>query len=285
MAVTDHISSSSQWAPLGLTPGRVVRAFGMRRSGNHAIADWILRNSASQSSLFLNNCAFGKSPMSSFQSIEINRQKCPAQTAKADLAGTCAPAGEGALLLISYEDKVPGDGKRGTEVSGPVPDTAIDVDLVIVRSFLNWSASLLRKLQGNAGYSTLGRAVVMLRAIEGYGRMLAVAETPGVVAICYDDWLALPDYRATKLARLGLDSLDNTIGPVSTYGGGSSFQKDVSDAGDLLTGGRSQQMANDPDYRDILRVASRDTALTDRLARIFPDDAQTLQALANGGAI
>lgn len=281
--VTDHTLLSAHWAPLGLQPGRVLRAFGMRRSGNHAIADWILRNAASQSSVFLNNCAAGTSPLASFRSIEINRQLHPNRKVRADLATACAPVGDGALVLISYEDLVPGKGKRAHSVSGDLPDSAIDADLIIYRGFLNWSASFLRKLQGNPGYGSARRAAVLLRAIDSYSHMLSLVDIPGIVAICYDDWLASPDYRAETLAALGLENRDNSIGQVRPYGGGSSFQKDVSDASELQADRRWQQMKDDPDYRDILRLAARDRALTDQLDRVFAKDAQTLQALAQGG--
>ena len=58
MVVDQHagVEQPKEWARLGFTPGQALRIFGMRRSGNHAIANWLQRNSATGRAVFLNNC-------------------------------------------------------------------------------------------------------------------------------------------------------------------------------------------------------------------------------------
>lgn len=272
-----------EWAQLGLTPGTVLRAFGMRRSGNHAIIDWLLRNAPSGKSVFLNNCTPRHSPLGSFRSIAVNGDQVAARPALKDLAGCTGAAGEGAMLVFSYEDTSPAELQPGRRISGDFDERRIDSELVLYRSFLNWSASLVRKLQDNPGYSLSRRAAIVMRAIDTYCRILGLVEDKrdlGIVAVCYDDWLSSESYRAGLLAQLGLATRDNALGQVQSYGGGSSFQKDATQAADLATDRRWQQMIEDPEYCAILSLAAQDAALTDRLARVFPSDAARLASLA-----
>lgn len=273
---------------LGFAPGHVVRLFGMRRSGNHAIADWILRNSPAPGSVFLNNCTAGKSALASCRSVAINRQKTPLAIAQQDFSTVCHSVTNGGLLLVSYEDTVPQELQQGPEISRDLDGVSIDTNVVLYRGFLNWSASMLRKLQRNAGLSVVRRAATLLRAMDGYGRMLALVDArdaPHIITICYDDWVKSEAYRAEALTRMGLQLTDNTLGSVQQYGGGSSFQNDARSADELQTDLRWRQMSDDPDYRDLMRLASRDTALVDHISRVFPTDAKTLAKLAKGGVL
>lgn len=274
---------SALWAGLGATPARCLRAFGMRRSGNHAIADWILRNSAGTGSVFLNNCVPGQSPLASFRTIAVNGTRKPMKRARADLARTCAPAGTSATVLATYEDVIPGL-RRKRPISGALDD-AFDIDLIFYRSFLNWCASLLKKLHYNQDYSHSARAAVVLKSIDLYTHMLSLvadADGLGLIPVCFDDWHASQAYRTGRLAALGLEPVDNGIGAVQSYGGGSSFQKQTDTPEDLTTDRRFDQMADDPGFRNILTIAARDQALLHRLDAIFPADAERLCPFANG---
>lgn len=260
-------------AKLGFAPGMILRACGMRRSGNHAIADWLRRNSPTGTSVFLNNCVAGKRPLSNFRTLELNGTQIAAKPAMKDLAGSVGSAGDGALLLFTYEDQVPGRGGRA--LSGPFDESLLDHDLIFYRSFLNWSASLLKKLQANPGFTATRRAAIVLRAFTTYGALLDRLDGQAT-GICYDDWLTSEPYRAGILSRLGLPLRDNTLGSVQPYGGGSSFQKDAATPADLAATSRWKQMAADPEYRAILQIAAQDTDLTARLTRTFPQDAEML---------
>ncbi len=271
------------WHELGTTPRQAFRAFGMRRSGNHAIADWLLRNTGGSGTVFFNNCVPGRSPLSSFGTIAVNGVRKPVKAAMADLRGTCAPAGAEPAFLVTYED-IPPRGKRARPISGDF-EAAFDTEVIIYRSFLNWCASFLKKLQRNKSYSRTHRASIVLKSVDGYARMLSLvgeAEMLALVPICYDDWQVSPEYRAVRLAQLGLPMRDNSIGRVQAYGGGSSFQDKAVSASDLTTDRRYEQMAGDPDFRGILSIAARDDMLVRQLEQHFPQDAERLSAYAAG---
>ena len=258
-------------ALLGFIPGPTLRLFGMRRSGNHAIADWLMRNAPDGRSVFLNNCRPAKDPLVGFRTLAVNGKRRPARLAHRDLAAQTRDAEDGALLVISYEDLLP----KG------VVDSLPCTDVLIFRSFLNWSASLLKKVQDNPAYSSSRRASIVLRAFDTYARLLVLAEESdtGTKAICYDDWVVSDPARQDVLASLGLPLRDTDLGAVQNYGGGSSFQKDATAATDLKTDQRWKQMASDADYIDILQLAARDKALMAAIVCRFPEDADRIADL------
>ena len=153
--------------------------------------------------------------------------------------------------------------------------------MIIYRSFLHWAASLLRKIQGNAGYGPLERMRVMMQALRTYGEMLVRVQDADVVPVCYDDWAGDESYRRAALDRLDLPGRDLDLGAVPRYGGGSSFQGKKADTADLATGQRAAQMADDLEYQLVLWTAARDLAFMQRLSEVFPQDAERLSALLN----
>jgi hypothetical protein len=273
------MQDAPEWAQLGIVPAVALRAFGMRRSGNHAIADWIMRNAPRGHAVFLNNCKPGMSPLESFSSIAVDGEKQAVRRARANLPAETARLGDGALLLVSYEDTSPADFGTARQVSGGFNADLFDRDILIYRSFLNWAASLLKKLQSNAGYGPMRRVAILLNTADRYARMLervGSAKRDGAVPICYDSWFADSAYRAGILGQLGLPVTDNAIGDVQSYGGGSSFQKDATTPADLQTDDRWRQMAADPDFRAVLNIARREVDLMTQVERHFPEDAARL---------
>lgn len=265
-------------------PSRTLRAFGMRRSGNHAIIDWLQRNAPDGKSVFLNNCRAGRTPLGNFSGIEVNGGFVQQRKAMRSMPASTSEAGDGALFLFSYEDVSPADFKEPRRVSGEFDTALIDSEVLIYRGFLNWAASLLKKLQGNPGYSLSRRCSIVLQTIERYVRLLSLVDAPvkgkPAVGICYDRWFSDAEYRSSLLSQLGLSERDNTVGTVQRYGGGSSFQKDAADASELETSGRWLQMADDEEFQSILLLASRDVRLMQQLERHFPKDAEKISPLA-----
>ncbi len=273
-------------ARLGFGPGLVLRMHGMRRSGNHAIASWLQRNAPEGRALFLNNCRRGAHPLEAFASAEVNDRKLPTGKAQADLAAFGRDVGDGGLLLISYEDHSPAQDRPGKPLSGHFERGLIDHEVLVYRGFLNWVASLAKKLEPNAGYSVSRRIAVILRAVDLYGDLLGeVIEGGDAVTICYDRWVAQDDYRADRLAMLGLEMRDNRLGQVTRYGGGSSFQKETAESGELATDRRFAEMLQDPLYQAVLQIAARDAALVARIRTLFPRDAEILARIAQENPI
>ena len=277
-------ASAPEWQRLGFVPGATLRLFGMRRSGNHAIASWLQRNAGNGHAMFLNNCNAKRDPLKTYSSIEIDGQRATTSKAREDLTTVGTRAGDGSLFLFSYEDTLPDEFGEDKPVSGPFNPSLIDRNVLIYRSFLNWIASLTRKLQLNETYAVARRASTLLRAVDVYRRLLEFIEgnrNSKDVAICYDRWHADANYRATVLDQLGLPARDNSLGPVQAYGGGSSFQKTASDADELQTDRRWAQMSDDNEYQAILAISARDEALTGVLGRMFPKDREVLGRIAD----
>lgn len=256
--------------PAALAPAHVLRVYGMRRSGNHAIIDWMMRNAPDGSGLFLNNCKPNRDPVSSARGVAVFKAGTERDLDSA--ADKLAAAGPAAFTLVSYEDTMPGP-KRAPLYEAP------ETCVIIYRSFLNWAASLLRKIQGNAGYGPLERMRVMMQAMRTYSEMLGRVRDTDVVPICYDDWMDNDGYRQAALTRLDLPGRDLGLGAVQRYGGGSSFQGKKAETANLATTARSGQMAKDLEYQLVLWTAARDLDFMMRLADVFPQDATRLSEL------
>lgn len=248
---------------------RQVRVFGMRRSGNHAIIDWLRRNLPGET-VFLNDCRPGD-PFRTFQMME---------TPRGDVHGPgfrdtrwFAQFDEGRETrghIVSYEDQLP------RAVPAPEGWRGRFETIVIRRSFLNWLASFQKLVAGRqrgTEWGVRGPAEI-LPFIRAYSDMLAA---PGL-HVCYDRWCADPGYRRGRLDALGLTPRDNGTGREAVYGGGSSF-----DGGDRAR--RWKAMAEERSYVALAREAGRDDAFMARLAPLYPDDERRLLRLVSGGRL
>lgn len=283
MGPAPDIAAMSAWPQLGITPGPVLRVFGMRRSGNHAVINWLARNAPGGRSLFFNNCTPGRKPFETYRAVEIDGVRVAGDGG--DPVKLAAKAGDGTALMFSYEDAMPNE-RRKRPVSVGVDDAAISHDVVICRGFLNWAASLLKKVQGNDAYSAHQRVGIVLKALGGYSSMLdlAMAEAElGVVVIRYEPWMTDGGYRAGLLERLGFEARDDSLGEVQRYGNGSSFQTEAGAVEELNTLDRWKEMRDDPEYRIIMWLAAQDVALCDRLSKVYPGDARQLVRLRQSG--
>ncbi|MEQ8897337.1 MAG: hypothetical protein RID23_09605 [Roseovarius sp.] len=273
----------SAWPQLGIKPGPVLRVFGMRRSGNHAVINWLARNAPGGRSLFFNNCTPGRKPFETYRAVEIDGVQVAGDGG--DPVKLAGRAGDGTALILSYEDAMPNE-RRKRPVSVGIDDAAIGHDVVICRGFLNWAASLLKKVQGNEAYAAHQRVGIVLKALDGYRSMLelamAEAET-GVVVIRYEPWMTDAGYRAGLLDRLGFEPRDDSLGEVQRYGNGSSFQAEAGAVEELNTLERWKEMRDDPEYRIVMWLAAQDEALCDKLSKVYPGDAAQLVRLRQSG--
>lgn len=263
----DSLSTQVTHTP---APSRVMRVYGMRRSGNHAVINWMMRNAPDGAGLFLNNCKPNRDPVTSARGVAVYHGAVEQDFDR--LEDKLRVAGDTPFTIVSYEDRMPEPKRRALF---DAPETCV----IIYRSFLHWAASLLRKIQGNAGYGPLERMRVMMQAIRTYGEMLDRVRDSDVIALCYDDWTADAAYRETALDRLDLPGRDLDLGVIQRYGGGSSFQGKAGDAADLAVAQRAAQMAQDLEYQLVLWTAARDLGFMQALADVFPGDAERLSAL------
>lgn len=256
--------------PVTLAPSSVFRVYGMRRSGNHALINWILRNAPDGCGLFLNNCKPNRDPLATARGVSVYAQSTeqPHTSAEAKLRD----AGPSPFTVVSYEDVMPAHNRKPLFA-------APELCLVVYRSYLHWAASLLRKIQGNPGYGALERARVMMQSMRTYGDMLNRIQDDDVVPVCFDMWRSDETYRSATLGRLGLPGTDLALGAVQRYGGGSSFQGEMTDVSELATQERAAQMGQDLEYQLLLWTAARDFEFMQRLAEVFPQDAERLSQL------
>lgn len=262
---------------LGFQPGVTLRTYGMRRSGNHAIINWLQRN-ADGNAVFLNNCAVGRPARRTWRSLEMNGRRADV-TKGEPITPVTKVAGDGSLVIVSYEDFAPDVDDMRAGITPDLADGDVSHEVVFYRNFMNWAASLLRKIQQNEDFDTLVCLRIMMVALDKYRGILELignAKALGIVPVNYDRWTERPVYREKVLEALGLPCKDNALGKVQPYGGGSSFQKDAVNAEDLNADRRWLEMANDASFQIVLLAASQDAELVGLLKSQMPKDAELL---------
>jgi len=247
----------------------------------------MLRNGPNGGAVFLNNCRPRRHPAEHNNGVEVfvNGMALP------DIGGLTKQdkfkmAGKKPLAIVSYEDTMP---NMQDDLPAIWPKHAPDETVVIIyRSFLNWSASLLRKISKNEGYGPIARLRIMSVAFKNYAAALELVQNTaqtGVIPINYDNWFASDETRAALLSQLGLTLRDNTLGIVQKQGGGSSFQGREVNTNDLDTARRAELMAHEPEYQMLLWTAARDDAFMTQITALFPEDAKRLTAVAQNASI
>ena len=265
---------------LGIEPGQIFRVFGLRRSGNHAIINWLSRNAPGRT-IFFNNCRSGHSPFKAHNGIEVDGEKVAHPGAEA--LPHAESVGEGASVFVSYENLMPSTPRR-KPISGPLHSDEITRDVIIARDFLNWSASLVKKVQGNAELSAAQRMAFVLRLVGVYADMLDHALEKGSsspVVIRYHAWLDDAEYRSGVLKEIGLELKDDSTGRVEAYGNGSSFQPEATDAEELRPLDRWKAMQDDPEYRIVVWLALQDSSFAAKLEQVFPESIGPLGELVS----
>ena len=256
----------------------------MRRSGNHAIIDWLMRNApeAASGGVFFNNCKFGKEVLSNYGSLDVydaQRQVMP----HVDIPDPAriVRAGAAPMVVVSYEDRMPQPAGQPQKASSGMTGLDFAHQVIVYRSFLNWSASLLAKIKKNSGFGATDRLRIMTLAFATYIQGLdRIAAAKDIVAICYDNWMTSEAYRAGVLRTLGLPVRDLSRGKVQRYGGGSSFQRKAGSADELDSVARDAAMADDLEYGLLAWTAAHDLRFMERLIPHFEDDAERLATLA-----
>lgn len=282
MTVAAQIDTT--WPQAGFSPVCALQVFGMRRSGNHAIIDWLMRNApdAATGGVFYNNCKFGKNPQRAYGSLDVyGDARTVLPHVDIEDPERITQAGDAPMVVVSYEDRMPQPADEPQKASNGMTDGQFTHQVIVYRSFLNWSASLLAKIKKNTGFGATDRMRIMTLAFATYIQGLdRVGQGKGVTAICYDEWMTSEEYRADILTRLGLPSRDLSRGKVQRYGGGSSFQKKATDVNDLDSVARDAAMSDDVEYKMLLWTAAHDLRFMERLIPHFEQDAERLATLA-----
>lgn len=236
-------------------PGTLYLLHGMKRSGNHAIVNWLVPQLGCE---FFNNLI----PVGDILRGHPWPQPIPFESWRRKQSGLARQAGTS--VLATLEDH---------ELS-VLPFTAIDVPvcrLLVLRHPEQLFSSRLRKAF-NVDMPAYPRTndVVLQRAVgiwKQHARCYLGGDVgyPDRIAILFDAWVADAEYRAGIATALGAEFNDVGFGRVSEEGGGSSFDSTRFD-------GRGQLM-NVADR--VSSLASNELAL---LQEIFADaELQDLQ--------
>lgn len=192
-----------------------IRFIGLRRSGNHAILSWIMKQ-LPQKPYFLNNVAAGMSP------LRFYHWHFPDKGYRGEAWGNFSKKD---CLIHSYEDySLREISNRYSHLRHDfwVGKTARSYDVLVLRDPFNLLASRLKKQYMDV--KTPGASVVSLwleHAKEYVGESSILRNTK--VTINYNAWCKSLEYRQEISKNLNLTFSDAGFGYVSSYGGGSSF--------------------------------------------------------------
>lgn len=254
-----------------------MRVLGIRRTGQHAIINWILRNCGRPDTVFLNSCTMRRSAMRTCGQSELSgRFAKKGYPLKRALEAFLTPE-KRPFVLISYEA-----GFEEGKLTPNFPDAEFDHEILVTRSFVNWLPSFIRLMRlmnrGSAPEALDISNGIVFEMMRFKAHLLAAQDTDHLV-VCFDKWATSPSYRRQKLAALGLDELEAGLGELQRYGGGSSFSALKTPADELTLTMRWQTMADDPYALDFLRIAKADTAFIQLLTALYPDDIPIISQL------
>jgi hypothetical protein len=233
-----------------------MRVYGLQRSGNHAIINWIAAQSTG-ACLVLNDCTPGANPFDTMQGYcEYSDGNVVSLHDTWDdearyLASLGAPS-ERNIFIHSYEDRAL------SNFSSPeswIGGSNAYFNVLIVRDPLNFFASRLRIWNELSGLKDR-RVVVELwkdYAREALG-LTACLDPAHTVVINFTRWKADVEYRKTLSARFGLTFSDQGMESMVRIGPGSSFDKFSlsSQASKMMVNERWRSAMQDADFRSIV---------------------------------
>lgn len=246
---------------------REIRLVGLKRSGNHAIVDW-LRQQLSGKVIHLNNLRLSEKPyqMAYEEAIAARKQfyglerylaeqygEGVREQLRQEALGNFIPKDH---LLYSYEDYdlaaiASARNQRNHDRYFGKSDRCDD--LLILRDLFNLLASRWQK--GYTSVRSLRRSIIDLwleYAREYLGETNYLKPTK--IAANYNQWADDLDYRRQLAAALNLQFDENAGQNISRFGGGSSFdgKKFAQNANQMAVLQRWQHFADDRAYRRAL---------------------------------
>ncbi len=220
----------------------VVRVYGLQRSGNHAMIDWIMQQYAGHPTLLLNNVRHGlEDPY-----LTCDR-RVPHELGTADSPEALRAAPK-ALLVYSYEDargRMTSDiafldsvlAVEATELEARfLGSSARTLDVMVVRDPFNFFASRLKRLDTLTGRRDTELIVRDWKQLATRAARTPANESATEVVGNYNRWARERDYRVWLGAKVGGRYSDASMKKVAEFGGGSSFEKQLEPlrAGDFV---------------------------------------------------
>lgn len=247
---------------------REIRFVGLKRSGNHAILNWIIRQGG-RSILHFNNVR----PDDPYQAWALT-------TCTTDDIEHVARA------IYSIEDTtlaVVGDAKSYPQ--HPVyPDLRVGerLDVLLLRDPFNLVASRFRRGGAWGELSTYVSGMSLTQMWVTYALEFLQKTrwlSRDCVRVSYNQWCRSETYRRKLAERLGLTFTDEGFREVTSFGGGSSFERTEMDgSADLMrTDHRWRRFENDPSFVALFQ----DPLLLDLAEEIFEFDDRTASFISD----
>jgi hypothetical protein len=210
-----------------------IRAFGQMRSGNHAIIQWLLDQHSGHPCCFLNNVRHGDvDPYTNYAQRVLAGIPEDIETEK-------LRALDKRLLVYSYEDQG-GAAADGPDFLGSVFSPVFETrradylgpsehryDLAIIRDPFNFFASRIQFIRTRGGWGGIKDLDDIRHDWKKIARFALETERgadPQRLAVKFNQWAVDDTYRRHTSERLMGSFSDETMGIVSNFGGGSSFQ-------------------------------------------------------------
>ncbi len=215
----------------------LIKFFGLRRSGNHAVANWIL--GLEENMLFLNQINLYEDPVATHSPVSIPEDvrspkvRVDAKVQKRDiLIHNDATLNGNIICTYEHVDMNRLDmNKLNISIYSKLGYYGNDLNVFVLRNIFNVIPSFLifRSKRKNIVFELEEVQQVvrkLVRLWRGYA-CLALSpktETRGnFVPVLYERWLINREYRDEVASKLGFKNKDKNIDFVSDAGGGSSW--------------------------------------------------------------
>lgn len=210
-----------------------IRAYGLMRSGNHAIIEWVQNQYADEITCFLNNVTHGDhDPYTTYK-----RRVLTGIDEETDIEEIRRKRKR--LLIYSYEDRDELESSGMTFLESVFQQdfeknrqyylgtSKYQLDMLIIRDPFNYIASRLKLLQVRGPLDGVSNPALIVKNWKSMAReaiKLSQAPQPGKTVVNYNRWVTELAYRK-QLSKILMGSFnDSSIKKVSDFGGGSSFR-------------------------------------------------------------
>ena len=209
-----------------------LRVFGLQRSGNHAIIEWILDQHAGRRTCFLNNVGHGnQDPFTTTRQVALagfggNSDVEAVRHAYKD------------VLIYSYEDDL-SRMRQGATLTDAIHDETFEeqriryvgqsehrINVIVLRDPFNFFASRLKKLVALTGTKDVEAIKETWKLMATRALRMRRDFAGDEFWVNYNTWVSDERYRRRLSTRLFGEFSDASLEYVSGHGGGSSFDSD-----------------------------------------------------------
>lgn len=252
-ALRRALAGRSAEAPVAPIFERAFFLFGLRRSGNHALCDWLAGHFAPEEVVYLNSADLaGYRNTGARFSVDFGKyrylERAPDQR----------------VLIIGYEniDPVLFPLARNARVARRAEA------LILLRDLPNMAASIARGAREMPAFAYRYRVRDFPDLWCRYARLHLAPPSPWR-PVSYNSWVADAAYREALQDALGLPRSEVGRDRVSPYGGGSSFEGTAQDGegSSMAVLARWEEMRDDPLFQFLILAEEEALALN---AQLFP---------------